>query len=128
MAFNSTVEQLIMSFDASQLGQALQLLMMNSVRFSPLGCELQVSVFNPSDYQVKILVADNGVGIKDEYKAHVFEHVEVEGEELKLDLVKAIIEAHDGDIRITDNPGGGTVFTITLPVEHDEIIEAEPIE
>lgn len=128
MAFNSTVEQLIMSFDASQLGQALQLLMTNSLRFSPLGCDLQVSMFNPSDYQVKILVADNGVGIKDEYKAHVFEHVEVEGEELKLDLVKAIIEAHDGDIRITDNPGGGTVFTITLPVEHDEIIEAEPIE
>ena len=115
--FNSTVEYLEMLFDREQLSQALLMLITNSVRFTPHNCKVQVSIFSPSPQEVKILVADNGVGIKDEYKPHAFDHIMAEGEELGLDRVKAIVEAHDGTIRIEDNPGGGTVFFISLPVE-----------
>ena len=124
LSFNTTTEFVLVKYDPVQLAEALRLLMNNSVRFCPLNCELQVSLFAPSVETVKILVADNGVGIKDEYKAHAFEHVMVEGEELGLDRVKAIVEAHDGSITIEDNPGGGTVFVITLPTG-EEIPEAE---
>ena len=45
----------------------------------------------------------------------------VNGDGIGLDRVKAIIDAHDGAIRIEDNPGGGTIFIITLPPA--EVIE-----
>jgi signal transduction histidine kinase len=38
-----------------------------------------------------------------------------DGEGIGLDRVKAIVDAHEGTIRIEDNPGGGTIFIITLP-------------
>lgn len=114
--FNTTVETLDMLFDREQVSQALLMLIANSVRFTPHDCKVQASVFMPTSGEVKILVADNGVGIKDEYKPHAFDHIMVEGEDLGLDRVRAIIEAHDGTIRIEDNPGGGTVFVISLPV------------
>jgi hypothetical protein len=114
--FNTTVETLDMLFDREQVSQALLMLIANSVRFTPHDCKVQASVFMPTSGEVKILVADNGVGIKDEYKPHAFDHIMAEGEELGLDRVRAIIEAHDGTIRIEDNPGGGTVFVISLPV------------
>ena len=132
MAFNTTVESREVSFDPIMLGQALEQLMKNSVRFSVNDCKIQVSVFAPADYEVKLLVADNGIGIKDEFKEHAF--VKIEGGEfdLGLDRVKAIVEAHDGNITLADNPGGGTVFTITLPAERevadDDVTEAIIIE
>ena len=49
----------------------------------------------------------------------------VEGEGVGLDRVKAVIDAHGGTISVADNPGGGTVFTITLPTgENEEIADA----
>lgn len=117
IAFNATVEALHMHYDPNQLGQALQILMSNSVHFCPHECNLQVSLFVPSGKEVKILVADNGVGIKEEFIDHVFEHVMVGDRELGLDRVRAIVEAHGGSIKVENNPGGGTVFTLTLPRE-----------
>lgn len=125
VSFNSTVETLPMLFDSVQMNQAVNLLLNNSVRFCPHSCRIQVSVFAPSDDEVKLLIADNGVGIKDEYKPRVFEHVVMEGGDLGLDRVKAIVEAHEGTIHVEDNPGGGSVFIISLPRHYEEIHEAE---
>ena len=85
---------------------------------------MQVSLFTPSASEVKILVADNGIGIREEFKDHVFDPMLVEGEGLGLDRVKAVIDAHGGSITVDDNPGGGTVFTITLPTGEEEFAEA----
>lgn len=126
--FSTTKEFVLMSFDTAQLGKAFQLLMHNSVRFCPTTCNLQVSVFSQSVDHVQVLVADNGVGIRDEYKPYVFEHKMFNGEELGLDYVKAVVEAHDGIISVEDNPGGGTVFVLSFPTGEEEIAEAEVIE
>lgn len=123
--FNSTTEEVIMPFDARQLGEMLRLLMTNSAHFSPHDCIMQISLFATTPGEVKILVADNGIGIRDEFKPHVFEPMLVEGEGVGLDRVKAVIDAHGGTISVADNPGGGTVFTITLPTgENEEIADA----
>jgi signal transduction histidine kinase len=67
-------------------------------------------------------VADNGIGIKDEFKEHAFDPM-VNNEGIGLDRVKAVVDAHEGTIRIQDNPGGGTIFIIVLPPA-EEIEEA----
>ena len=51
-----------------------------------------------------------------------------EAENLGLDKVKQIVDAHHGTIKADDNPGGGTVFTISLPIEDADIEEAVIIE
>ena len=69
-----------------------------------------------------IEVSDNSIGIRDEFKATAFDPM-IGSEGIGLDKVKDIIVAHDGTIRLQDNPGGGTVFIITLPA-NPEIGEA----
>jgi signal transduction histidine kinase len=44
-------------------------------------------------------------------------------EGIGLDKVKDIVVAHEGTIRLEDNPGGGTVIVITLPIEPEVEIE-----
>ena len=105
--------------------------MANSVRFTLSSCKVQVTALKPSDEKVALLVADNGIGIPEESKAHMFEPYigSGEGDEgIGLDVVKQVIDAHGGTIKAEDNPGGGTVFTMTLPVEDPEIEEATIIE
>ena len=67
-------------------------------------------------------MADNGIGIKDEYKEHAFEPM-ANGDGIGLDRVRDVIVRHGGTIRIEDNPGGGTIFVIVLPAAQ-EIEEA----
>ena len=74
------------------------------------------------DGHIQIQVADNGIGIKDEFKEHAFDPM-VNNEGIGLDRVKAVVDAHEGTIRIQDNPGGGTIFIIVLPPA-EEIEEA----
>ena len=47
----------------------------------------------------------------------------INNEGIGLDRVKAVVDAHEGTIRIQDNPGGGTIFIIVLPPA-EEIEEA----
>jgi signal transduction histidine kinase len=86
-----------------------------------------VGLARTKDDKAQIQVADNGIGIKDEYKEHAFDPI-VNGEGVGLDRVKEIIEAHGGTIHLEDNPGGGAIFVITLPMAIEEIEEAEIIE
>ena len=41
----------------------------------------------------------------------------------ETDKVKDIVVAHGGTIRLQDNPGGGTIFIISLPVQPEVVIE-----
>jgi signal transduction histidine kinase len=129
LSFNSSFDSIMMAFDQSQMREALEILLANSVKFGPSTCKVQLTVLKPSGERVVLLLADNGIGIPDEYKEHVFDpFLGDEEENLRLDVVKQIVDAHHGTIKAEDNPGGGTVFTISLPVEDPDIEEAVVIE
>ena len=93
-----------------------EILFQNAATFAPENCQISVGVARTQNNEAQIQVADNGIGIHDQYKAHAFDPI-VNGEGANLDKVKAVIDAHHGDIRIEDNPGGGTIFVITLPAD-----------
>ena len=129
LSFNAPMDTITMAFDEAQMRKAFEILMANSVKFGPSTCKVQVTVLQPSAERVALLLADNGIGIPDEHKPHMFEpFLGDESENLRLDLVKQIVDAHHGTIKAEDNPGGGTVFTMTLPVEDPDIEEATIIE
>lgn len=129
LTFGSPQDSILMAFDKTQIRRAFEILMKNSVKFGPPLCKVQVTVLKPSVDRVAILMADNGVGIPEEHKVHMFEpFLGDESENLGLDKVKQIVDAHHGTIKADDNPGGGTVFTISLPIENSDIEEAVIIE
>ena len=129
LTFGSPQDSILMAFDKTQIRRAFEILMKNSVKFGPPLCKVQVTVLKPSVDRVAILMADNGVGIPEEHKVHMFEpFLGDESENLGLDKVKQIVDAHHGTIKADDNPGGGTVFTISLPIEDPDIEEAVIIE
>ena len=122
----TAVNELQLMFDAEQLKRAMNILLTNSVRFAPTESRISVGIARMSNGNAQIQVADNGVGVPSQYKENLFDPVP-EGEGIQLDKVKAIVDAHHGTIRLEDNPGGGSIFIITLPggdvIEEAEIIE-----
>ena len=77
-------------------------------------------------------MADNGNGIADEQKSRVFDMFYTGANKIAdcrrsigvgLSLCKSIINAHGGEITITDNVPHGAIFTFTLPVGEVEIHE-----
>lgn len=120
--FISPVEELEAEYDGILLSEALLTLFNNSVLFAHEDCQISVGVVRQQDGHIQIQVADNGIGIKDEFKEHAFDPM-INNEGIGLDRVKAVVDAHEGTIRIQDNPGGGTIFIIVLPPA-EEIEEA----
>ena len=67
-----------------------------------------------------IAVADNGIGIDVDQQDRVFDlfrraHPEYEGMGLGLAICQRIVERHGGEIWVTSAPGGGSVFSFTMP-------------
>ena len=118
----SMVEQLYCDVDEERLSEALTILLTNSVKFSAGNCQITVNIGRTTQGEAMLQIADNGIGIRDEYKEHAFDRV-IGGEGIGLDRVKDIITAHGGTIRLDDNPGGGTIFFITLPARQEILTE-----
>jgi signal transduction histidine kinase len=69
-------------------------------------------------HEVEIQVRDHGPGVPDEMKDRIFEpYVTTRkgGTGLGLALVRQTVHAHGGRVTVADAPGGGALFTITLP-------------
>lgn len=122
LSCRSLEKELMVKIDHEQLAVAMNILLGNSVRFSPGNCQITVNLGKGDNNHAVIQVADNGIGIRDEFKATAFEPM-VGSEGIGLDMVKEIIVAHEGTIRLEDNPGGGTVIVMTLPMEPEIEIE-----
>ena len=86
-----------------------------------------VSVKREED-NVIIEISDDGIGIEEELKEHIFEKFKKsilnygfkrqnEGSGLGLFIVKGIIDLHDGKIEIRTNTNEGTTFIIKIPIK-----------
>jgi two-component system, LuxR family, sensor kinase FixL len=78
---------------------------------------------NAKDNMVEILVGDTGSGIAPEISAQLFQPfvtTKRQGMGVGLSISRTIIEAHGGSIAARANPGGGTIFSFTLPAVSNE--------
>ncbi|HET9655732.1 MAG TPA: HAMP domain-containing sensor histidine kinase [Kineosporiaceae bacterium] len=114
----------LVEVDPDRMGQVLGNLLDNALRHTPPGGEVTVSADLVAPGTVQLQVRDNGEGIAAEHLPHVFERfyrVDAArdrgrgGSGIGLAIVKALVEAHGGRVRVSsDGPGRGTTFTVLL--------------
>ncbi len=111
--------------DRRRIGQVLSNLIMNAIRYGRDGGFIKVSIDDLED-KILVEVSDNGVGIKPEDQARIFDRFyRVDrsrsrasgGTGLGLSIVKHILEAHGESISVRSHLGEGTVFSFTLGKE-----------
>jgi heavy metal sensor kinase len=94
----------------------------NAIRYTPEGGRVQVKA-EDSTHELRIQVADTGIGIPPENATHVFERFyrgdqarsrQNGGFGLGLSIVKWIAESHNGSVELNSEPGLGSTFTVVL--------------
>jgi len=106
------------NLDEHQIYQALLNLINNAIQAIPKEGEITLKT-EKSRNGILITIMDTGIGIPDKEKEKVFEPFftkKERGTGLGLAVVKKIIENHQGEIKITDREGAGTVFSLWLPM------------
>lgn len=108
--------------DQDRIGQVLDNLLGNALKFSAPGATVTVRVLRREQY-VRIEVEDTGIGIPPQHQIRIFERFyQVDaaarrqgGLGLGLAICKQIVEAHDGYIGVISQPGVGSRFFFELP-------------
>ncbi len=122
---------LLAKMDARLIVQVLINLLDNAIKYTPPDSQITITAKRNGEV-VSVSVADNGNGIEGEQKSRVFDMFYTGTNKivdcrrsigLGLSLCKSIINAHGGEITITDNIPHGAIFTFTLPVGEVEIYE-----
>jgi signal transduction histidine kinase len=114
--------------DAQALRSAVQNLVANAIKYGGrdrwVGIRAE-HVHERRRSEVRITVSDHGSGIPASELPHIFEPFyrgaaaterQIHGNGLGLSLVRSIVTAHGGRVSVTTRAGGGSAFTILLPV------------
>jgi signal transduction histidine kinase len=108
--------------DGRRLSQALNHLVVNAIKFTAPGGEITVD--SNTDSEPQLIITDTGVGIDADDLPHIFDRffrsssadvMAVQGPGLGLAVVKSIIEAHHGSVRLESEPDVGTTVRLILP-------------
>jgi PAS domain S-box-containing protein len=111
--------------DPRRTAQVLINLLSNASKYSPDTAEIALTAQLGDNY-VRITIADQGLGIPPELRHDLFrrfmhdrgspdDRLAQGGAGLGLSVVKAIVEAHGGQVGVDDRPSGGAIFWFTLP-------------
>lgn len=108
--------------DDERISQVLSILVHNAISYTPAGGEIELSLLYKKN-RFHLIVSDTGIGIADEDKKRIFDRFyraeksrSTKGHfGLGLSIASEIVRLHHGTITVSDRPGGGSIFTVTLP-------------
>jgi signal transduction histidine kinase len=112
-------------FDREAIRQVLQNLIDNAYKYSGDSKKIQVELTTNGTENI-IKVRDFGIGIQEEEKDKIFSQFyragdiltqKVKGSGIGLTIVKQIVDAHKGHIKMESEPGMGSTFIVVLPLE-----------
>lgn len=120
LELESDQNPLLINGDTGAIEHALRNLIENAIKYSSRGSEIVVRVIKDP---MSIQVMDRGRGVPFQERTKLFEKFtrsdrRGSGAGLGLNIVKAVADAHEADVSISDNAGGGSVFTITFPMQN----------
>lgn len=115
-------KEYMVSADRFHLGNLMMNILENGVKYSNKTPELNITL-NWHKHKTLIAIADNGIGIPKDQRKKIFTKFyrvptgnvhNVKGFGLGLDYVNKIVIAHHWKIKVDENPGGGTIFTLLI--------------
>ena len=121
-------EEVVIFGDSGKLGQVVANLISNSLRHTPEGGHIRVNI-GQTDNMTLVTVEDDGEGIPPEHLPHIFERFYRAdpsrsqlsgGAGIGLAIAKAVVDMHDGRIRVESKPGQGARFEIELPLSKEQ--------
>lgn len=113
--------------DPRRVVQVLVNLISNANKYGPENAIIAIQA-NGKGKIVQVQVADRGPGIDSQHRELLFQRFEYPaatssqsrvGAGLGLSVVKAIVEAHGGEVGVSDRDGGGSIFWFTLPISKE---------
>jgi signal transduction histidine kinase len=123
LELNRVPRSVLVLGDEQTLEQVFTNLISNAIKYNkPQGC-IRISLKEDAE-SVSVAVEDTGIGIAKEhvpfifdqfYQVHRGEGEKMKGTGLGLSIVQKIVEAHNGTIGVTSEPGLGSTFTVRLP-------------
>ncbi|MGH2487531.1 MAG: sensor histidine kinase, partial [Ktedonobacterales bacterium] len=118
----TSLEPMATMADPGQLRQVMLILLDNAIKYTPAGGKVLISVTR-QDRRAAISIRDTGIGIEPDVQPQIFERFfrgdlardrDHQGSGLGLAIARWIVEAHNGDITVTSQPGKGSTFTVLL--------------
>jgi len=111
--------------DETRLGQVLNNLVSNAIKYSPQGGEVAVRLRRTGKLAI-VEVEDEGTGISPSDQQRIFEPFQrglassIPGMGLGLSVAKRLIEAHEGRIEVESELGAGSLFRLELHLAEEE--------
>jgi two-component system, OmpR family, sensor histidine kinase KdpD len=119
------------SVDFGLIVQTLVNILDNSLKYSPIDSPIEIKARQISK-ELHIEISDHGIGIPEQELAHVFDKFyrikridHATGIGLGLSISKGIVEAHGGRIKAENNPAGGTIIKMVLPLDESGLNEGK---
>jgi signal transduction histidine kinase len=112
------------AIDRDRMSQAIANILDNAIKYTPSGGQITLEAYQIADTCV-IKVKDTGIGIPQTDLPKIWDRLyrgdasrSTKGLGLGLSFVKAIVNAHKGDVSASSPPGQGSCLTIVLPLKH----------
>ena len=110
--------------DLTLFRRVISNLLSNSIRYTPQGGKVDISIGQDADHMVRVQIADTGIGIESAaiekvfdrfYRSNKAKTASAQGTGLGLAIAKSIMDLHGGSIQIQSPPGQGTTVTLIFP-------------
>jgi PAS domain S-box-containing protein len=127
LSFSIIGELPVLIADQSRLEQVIINLLSNAGKYSPAKSQISLTARIKSK-KLLVEVEDQGVGIAEEDQKDIFQAYhriartgKTPGTGLGLYISKKIVEAHGGKIWVTSQPGNGSIFSFTIPINTEVV-------
>lgn len=118
--------------DPEKVERTLLNLVDNALKFTPTQGKIELQAEPNGGDMLKVSVVDTGPGVPDTHKESLFDRFAMvssqqgsrRGTGLGLTFCKLTVEAHGGKIWVEDNPDGGAIFSLTIPLVKGYALEA----
>lgn len=123
VTLNLLPEKLFMIADKFHFTNLVLNILENSVKYCEKEPQIKIDIQKIKNH-LQIQFTDNGIGISKKYRKKIFKRFyrvptgnvhNVKGFGLGLDYVRKIVKAHKWKIKVDNNPGGGSIFTLLIP-------------